>query len=92
MYREMLYYKYKILISATSSLTQRLISELPDTLLGVQFGYEKTRQRLKRVVYWKGMKNIVRQSIWHCEVCQRSKYKNTHPTGLLQPMPILEQA
>jgi len=56
---------------------------------GVNFGYEKTLHRLKRVVHWKGMKSSVREFIRHYEVCQRYKYENTHPTGLLQPCPFL---
>ena len=48
----------------------------------------KTLQRLKRVVYWSQVRVFIR----HCEVCQSFKYENIHHAGLLQPLPIPDQA
>jgi len=85
---DLFYYKGRILINPSSSLTQLLLSEHHDTPVGGHSGYEKTYQRLKRVVYWQGMKNSVKRYIRECDACQRFKYETTKPAGLLQPLPI----
>ena len=85
---DLFYYRGKILINPSSSLTQLLLSEHHDTPVGGHSGYEKTYQRLKRVVYWHGMKNSIKKYIRECEICQRCKYENTKPAGLLQPLPL----
>lgn len=36
------------------------------------------------------MKKDVHSYIQQCSVCQQAKHSNTHPTGLLQPLPIPE--
>jgi len=68
-----------------------LISEHHDTPTGGHSGYKKTLQRLKKIAYWKGMKGSVKEYIRQCDPCHRSKYENTFPAGLLQPLPIPEQ-
>lgn len=37
------------------------------------------------------MKIAVRHYIRDCDICQRYKVENCHPTGFLQPLPILTQ-
>jgi hypothetical protein len=36
------------------------------------------------------MKTAVENYIQQCSVCQQAKHTHTHPTGLLQPLPIPE--
>ena len=67
-----------------------LIFEHHDTPQG-HSGYDKTLQRLKKAVYWKGLKASVRQYIIHCDTCQRSNYENLYPAGLLQPLHVPDQ-
>lgn len=38
--------------------------------------------------YWPRLKWDVKTFIRKCDVCQRMKVENTHPSGLLQPLPI----
>ena len=80
-----------MLINPTSPLTTWLISEHHDTPEGGHSGYVRTIQKLRKMVYWKGMKNSVRTYIKNYDVCQRSKWENIHPAGILQPLPIPEQ-
>jgi len=56
--RNIFFYKNRILLSPSSPLTQLLLTEHHDTPMGGHSGYEKTLQRLKKVVYWRGMKGI----------------------------------
>jgi hypothetical protein len=39
---------------------------------------------------WKGLKEDVIKKVKECTTCQENKNENTHPTGLLQPLPIPE--
>jgi len=84
-------YNGRILISPNSTLTQVLILEHHDTPQGGHSGYAKFLQRLKKVVYWKGFKNSVRDYIKLCDICQRSKYESLSPARLSQPLPIPDQ-
>jgi len=84
-------YKGRLLISPCSPLIQTLISKHHDTPQG-HSGYAKTMQRLKKIVNWKGLKNSVREYSKLCDICQRAKYENLNPAGLLQPLPISEQS
>ena len=88
----LVYYKGRILINPTSSLTQTLIAEHHDTPSEGHSGYDKTLQKLKKAVHWRGLKNSVKHYIRSCDTCQRSKHENLNPAGLLQPLPIPEQA
>jgi len=81
----MFYYKNRILLSPDNPLTKTLISEHQDSPWGGHSGYERTLQRLQKIVYWKGLERSVRQYIKECDVCQRQKTENIHPDGLLQP-------
>lgn len=42
--------------------------------------------------YWPGMRQMVIQHAESCDVCQRSKEENVPYPGLLQPLPIPDQA
>jgi hypothetical protein len=48
--------------------------------------YRKVRERFS----WKGLKEDVTCHIRECVTCQQNKEEHTHPTGLLQPLPIPE--
>ena len=39
---------------------------------------------------WKGLKEDVIKHVNECTTCQEYKDEHTHPTGLLQPLPILK--
>lgn len=62
------------------------------SVLGGHSGVKATHQRLKRLFSWKGMKRDVESYIQQCRVCQQAKHENTHPAGLLQPLPVPEGA
>ena len=81
-------YKNRIMLSPSSSLNQRLISDYHDTPVGGHSGYEKTLQRLKKTGLLEGHKKQCLVLYQECDVFQRSDYENLHPAGLLQqPLP-----
>ena len=53
-------------------------------------GYQKKLAAVKKEYFWPGMKKDVAEYIAKCMECQRVKVEHKHPTGLLQPLPILE--
>ena len=51
----------------------------------------KNLTKAKKVSYCGGLKNNVKEYIKSCDTCQRSKYENLSPSGLLQPLTIPDQ-
>lgn len=54
-------------------------------------GTQKTLHRLRADCYWLGMKRDILAFVQQCVTCQRNKYQNLQPVGLLQPLSIPEQ-
>jgi hypothetical protein len=54
-------------------------------------GYFKTYRQIRERFSWKGLKDDVLKHIRECTTCQQNKSEQTHPAGLLQPLPIPEQ-
>jgi hypothetical protein len=54
-------------------------------------GFFKTYRQIRERFSWKGLKDDVLKHIRECTTCQQNKSEQTHPTGLLQPLPIPEQ-
>jgi hypothetical protein len=54
-------------------------------------GYFKTYRQIRERFSWKGLKDDVLKHIQECTTCQQNKFEQTHPAGLLQPLPIPEQ-
>ena len=50
----------------------------------------KMYQDLKTSYWWPGMKEDVSDFVTKCMVCQRVKAEHQVPSGLLQPIRILE--
>lgn len=48
-------------------------------------------QRIKKDFYWPGQKSDVKKFIRGCDMCQRVKVPNTHPSGLSQLLSIPSQ-
>jgi hypothetical protein len=77
-----------IWIAHNSALQTKLIQAFHLSAMGGHSGVAATYHRLKRQFHWKGMKKDVDNYIKQCSICQHAKHSNTHPVGLLQPLPI----
>jgi hypothetical protein len=53
-------------------------------------GYQKIVVAVKSHYFWLGMKREVVEYIAICMECHKVKAEHSHPTGLLQPLPIPE--
>jgi len=80
----------KVWIGQNTALQTKIIAACHSSALGGHSGVVATYHRLKRNFDWKGMKQDVESFIKQCSICQQSKHSNTHPLGLLQPLPIPE--
>jgi hypothetical protein len=78
----------RIWIGCNSALRTKLIATLHDSAVGGHSGIQATYQRIKKVFWWKGLKNDVTQYVQQCAVCQKAKTERVHPLGLLQPLPV----
>lgn len=58
-------------------------------LVGAIQGFLRTYRRLKRNLYWEGMKGDLQLFVQACDVCQSKKYAVTPPQGQSQLLPIL---
>lgn len=86
-----LFYKGKLVLSKQSSRIPILCKEFHASLLGGHSGFFRTYRRLAAVVYWEGMKSDIRDFVAECDTCQRNKFDNLSPAGLLQPLPVPTQ-
>ncbi|KAJ8559143.1 hypothetical protein ON010_g8306 [Phytophthora cinnamomi] len=90
----------KLLYAGPNDEAPRLILPVIDELIsGVLFefhdvecyghpGVDRTLRLVEQHYYWRHMVRSVRAYVKSCEVCQRTKARNTKPPGLLQSQPI----
>lgn len=60
--------------------------------MGGHSGEQNTYLRVKWVFYWPRMKSEIKGLVQACDTCKRCKSKTVAYPGLLQPLPIPEQA
>lgn len=77
-------------IGNNTALHTKLIAACHASALGGHSGSQATYHRLRRMFIWKGLKADVDDFVKQCIVCQQAKHERTHPTSLLQPLPIHE--
>jgi hypothetical protein len=85
-------YKNKVWIGNNSALQTKLISALHASAIGGHSGVMATYYRVKQYFTWKGLKRDVDNFVKRCQVCQQAKHELIHSLGLLQPLPIPEDA
>lgn len=60
--------------------------------MGGHSGTQASYQKAKVYFYWVGLKRELFHYIKECDICQQHKSSNSLPGGLLQSLPIPEQA
>ena len=70
----------------------KIIAAFHSSAIGGHSGVQATYHRIKRLFHWKGLKQAVDDFVKQCQICQQAKHLNTHPAGLLQPLPIPQGA
>lgn len=80
-----LFFKERIYLPENSPLIPTIIQEIHDSS---HEGFYKSFHRIREVFYWKHMKEMLKNYIKQCDLCQRYKVDHQSPLGLLQPLPI----
>ncbi|WVZ53351.1 hypothetical protein U9M48_004311 [Paspalum notatum var. saurae] len=78
----------KIWIGNNSALHTKLILVLHSSALGGHSGIQATYHRVSQHFTWPKLKLDVENFVKQCLICQQAKHSLTHPSGLLQPLPI----
>ncbi|KAL2226249.1 UNVERIFIED_CONTAM: Transposon Ty3-G Gag-Pol polyprotein [Sesamum indicum] len=81
-----------ICVGSHGGIREKVLKTMHDSALGGHSGMQGTYQRLKPLFYWPTMKVDVQEWVRGCEICQRAKHENNQYPGLLQPLPVPEQA
>ncbi|KAH9291972.1 hypothetical protein KI387_042837 [Taxus chinensis] len=86
-----LWYKDRLYLSKDSKLKHKILAELHASPVGGHSGFLKTYHRIKRELFWEGLKGDVQKFVSECLVCQQNKGETIKTPGLLQPLPIPSQ-
>ncbi|KAL2232627.1 UNVERIFIED_CONTAM: Transposon Ty3-G Gag-Pol polyprotein [Sesamum indicum] len=82
----------RICIGSHGGVREKVIKSLHDAAVGGHSGINGIYQRVKSLFYWPTMRGDIETWVKECEVCQRAKHENLPYPGLLQPLPIPNQA
>ncbi|KAL0439603.1 UNVERIFIED_CONTAM: Transposon Ty3-G Gag-Pol polyprotein [Sesamum latifolium] len=82
----------KVCIGRHGGVREKVVKSMHDSALGGHSGINGTYQRMKLLFCWPTMKSDIQTWVKECETCQRIKHENNPYPGLLQPLPIPEQA
>jgi hypothetical protein len=87
---DIIYYKGRIFLVPESAFKAKVLQACHDSPVAGHQGFVKTYRQVRERFSWKGLKEDVMRHIKECTTCQANKDEHTHPTGLLQPLPIPE--
>jgi hypothetical protein len=85
-------YKGRIWLGTNLSLQHKVLSALHDSPMGGHSGFPVTYRRVRQLFAWPNMKGMVKDYVAGCSVCQQSKPDRSKYPGLLQPLPVSDQA
>ena len=85
-----LYYKDGICVPDGIDLRKSILDEAHNGSFVIHPGSTKMYQDLKTSFWWSRMKRDVSEFVTKCLVCQRVKTEHQNPSGLLQPIRMLE--
>ncbi|KAJ1694535.1 hypothetical protein LUZ63_011233 [Rhynchospora breviuscula] len=85
-------YKGRICVGNANQWRAKLFHEFHSSNLGGHSGSLVTYKKMKALFYWPAMKEYIMEHIRSCEVCQLTKPEHVPSPGLLQPLPIPQEA
>ena len=90
--RGLIRFKGKLWVANNSAMQTKIIAAFHSSAIGGYSGVQATYHRIKRLFHWRGLKQAVEDFVKQCQICQQAKHLNSHPAGLLQPLPIPQGA
>ena len=88
---DIIYYKNRIYLISEYALKKKILQASHDSPLARHQGFLKTYKHFRERFSWKDLKEDVMQHVRECSTCQRNNVENTHPAGMLRPLPIPKQ-
>lgn len=88
----LLRYKNKLMVGEENQMREKIIDMVHNSSEGGHSGINGTYKKMKSYFYWKGMKGDIQNKVTTCDVCQINKAEHQVPAGLLQPLPVPDQA
>lgn len=88
----LLRHKGRLYVGTHTDFRSKVVAEMHSAIDGGHSGEEVTLQKIRSIFWWPGLKRAVQEHIKQCHVCQISKHENRKNPGLLQPLPIPDQA
>ena len=88
----MLRFQGRIVVGDKVDLKRKIMQALHELPLGGYSSEQNTYVRVKGMFYWPRMKIEVKEFVLECDVRKRCKTELVPYLGLLQPLPIPEQA
>jgi len=85
-------FKGHVWVGNNSLAQTHILQALHDSALGGHSGFPATYHRVKQLFVWPKMKQFIRDYVKACSTCQQAKPEHIKSPGLLQPLPIPEQA
>lgn len=85
-------YKGRIWLGSNNVAHQAVLQALHASGIGGHSGIAATYNKVKALFAWKGLKSHVKQFVSACQVCQQAKGEHSKTPGLLNPLPVPEQA
>ena len=81
-----------IIIGEDEALGQKILATLHDCLVGGHLRIQNTYRKVRQLFFWLGLRRKVMEYVKGYDTCNRCKHENIHPQGLLQPLPVPDQA
>lgn len=85
-------YKGRVWLGTNTLAQNHVMQALYSSAVGGHSGALATYHRIKAIFAWPGMRNAITQFVQSCSVCQQAKVEHVKTPGLLQPLPIPDQA
>lgn len=85
-------YHGRLYIGAETGIKQMILKHIHDPSIGGHLGMHGSYKRAKSAFYWKGMEIEVFEFVQSCDVYKMNKHDHGKSAGLLQPLPVPEQA
>jgi len=88
---DLLWYQGKIWTPNEDKLRVELIKQHHDIPTTGHGGTAKTTELIKRKYYWPHMRDLIKEYVKNCDMCQRTKAVRHAPYGLVQPNEVPEK-
>ncbi|KAA3488099.1 integrase [Gossypium australe] len=85
-----LMFKDRVCVPRNDELIRKILQETHSRCLSVHPGSTKMYNDLKKWYWWPSMKKDISEFVSRCLICQHVKAEHQVPSGLLQPILVLE--